>query len=55
MKVHGVTGSGIGAYMIIPGTGYESSSGGPFFRDIDNQGCMSTCVIMINARLTLTS
>ncbi|KAK7451097.1 hypothetical protein VKT23_012773 [Stygiomarasmius scandens] len=33
-QVHGVTGSGIGAYMIIPGTGYESSSGGPFFRDI---------------------
>ena len=21
-----------GAYMVIPGTGYESSSGGPFFR-----------------------
>ncbi|KAB5588783.1 hypothetical protein CTheo_7770 [Ceratobasidium theobromae] len=37
-QVHGVTGSGIGAYMVIPGTGYESSSGGPFFRDIDNQG-----------------
>ncbi|KAG8688067.1 hypothetical protein FRC11_006114 [Ceratobasidium sp. 423] len=37
-QVHGVTGSGIGAYMVIPGTGYEASSGGPFFRDIDNQG-----------------
>ncbi|RPD69393.1 polysaccharide lyase family 4 protein [Lentinus tigrinus ALCF2SS1-7] len=37
-QVHGVTGSGIGAYMIIPGVGYESSSGGPFFRDIDFQG-----------------
>ncbi|CUA69199.1 putative rhamnogalacturonate lyase A [Rhizoctonia solani] len=37
-QVHGVTGSGIGAYMIIPGTGYEASSGGPFFRDINNQG-----------------
>lgn len=37
-QVHGVTGSGIGAYMIIPGTGYESSSGGPFMRDINNQG-----------------
>ncbi|CAE6493290.1 unnamed protein product [Rhizoctonia solani] len=37
-QVHGVTGPGIGAYMIIPGTGYESSSGGPFFRDINNQG-----------------
>lgn len=36
--VHGVTGSGIGAFMIIPGTGYEGSSGGPFFRDINNQG-----------------
>ncbi|KAG9074575.1 hypothetical protein FRC06_010598, partial [Ceratobasidium sp. 370] len=31
-QVHGVTGSGIGAYMVIPGTGYEASSGGPFFR-----------------------
>ncbi len=31
-QVHGVTGNGIGAYMIIPGVGYESSSGGPFFR-----------------------
>ncbi|CAA7268444.1 unnamed protein product [Cyclocybe aegerita] len=37
-QVHGVTGNGIGVYMIIPGTGYESSSGGPFFRDINNQG-----------------
>ncbi|KAH9477959.1 putative rhamnogalacturonate lyase A [Psilocybe cubensis] len=37
-QVHGVTGNGIGAYMIITDTGYESSSGGPFFRDIDNQG-----------------
>ncbi|CAL1712560.1 unnamed protein product [Somion occarium] len=37
-QVHGVTGSGVGAYIIVPGTGYETSSGGPFFRDIDNQG-----------------
>jgi hypothetical protein len=37
-QVHGVTGSGIGAWMIIPGTGYEGASGGPFFRDINNQG-----------------
>jgi rhamnogalacturonan endolyase len=36
--VHGVTGSGIGVFMVVPGTGYEGSSGGPFFRDIDNQG-----------------
>lgn len=36
--VKGVTGSGIGAFMIVPGTGFEGSSGGPFFRDIDNQG-----------------
>ncbi|KAJ7319231.1 polysaccharide lyase family 4 protein [Mycena albidolilacea] len=36
-QVHGVTGSGVGAFMIIPGTGYESSSGGPFMRDINNQ------------------
>jgi len=26
------------AFMIIPGISYESSSGGPFFRDINNQG-----------------
>lgn len=37
-QIHGVSGSSIAAWMIIPGTGYESSSGGPFFRDIDNQG-----------------
>ncbi|KAG7088231.1 hypothetical protein E1B28_012248 [Marasmius oreades] len=37
-QVHGVTGSGVGAYVIIPGVGYETSSGGPFFRDIDIQG-----------------
>ncbi|KJA24032.1 polysaccharide lyase family 4 protein [Hypholoma sublateritium FD-334 SS-4] len=37
-QVHGVTGSGVGVYMIVPGVGYETSSGGPFFRDIDNQG-----------------
>ncbi|KAK7691108.1 hypothetical protein QCA50_006211 [Cerrena zonata] len=36
--VHGVTGSSIGAFMIIPRYGYETSSGGPFFRDINNQG-----------------
>ncbi|KAJ7148954.1 polysaccharide lyase family 4 protein [Mycena crocata] len=35
--VHGVTGSGVAAWMIIPGTGYESSSGGPFMRDINVQ------------------
>ncbi|KAF8660756.1 hypothetical protein AX16_001550 [Volvariella volvacea WC 439] len=37
-QIHGVSGNGIAAWMIIPGTGYESSSGGPFFRDINNQG-----------------
>lgn len=31
-QVHGATGSGVGAFIIVPGTGYESSSGGPFFR-----------------------
>ncbi|KIY70849.1 polysaccharide lyase family 4 protein [Cylindrobasidium torrendii FP15055 ss-10] len=37
-QVHGVTGSsGVGVFMIIPGTGYEGSSGGPFMRDINNQ------------------
>ncbi|VDC05294.1 unnamed protein product [Peniophora sp. CBMAI 1063] len=37
-QVHGVTGNGIRVSMVIPGTGYERSSGGPFFRDINNQG-----------------
>ncbi|KAF8908457.1 rhamnogalacturonase B [Mucidula mucida] len=37
-QIHGVSGSGIAAWMIIPGVGYELASGGPFFRDIDNQG-----------------
>ncbi|KAJ3123003.1 hypothetical protein HK098_002299 [Nowakowskiella sp. JEL0407] len=41
-QVHGVTGSGVGVYMVIPSTngatGYESSSGGPFHKDINNQG-----------------
>ncbi|KAL0570853.1 hypothetical protein V5O48_011108 [Marasmius crinis-equi] len=36
--VKGVTGDGIGVYMVIYGQGFEGSSGGPFFRDIDNQG-----------------
>jgi rhamnogalacturonan endolyase len=34
--VHGVTGPGVGVYMIMGNR--ESSSGGPFFRDINNQG-----------------
>ncbi|KAF8607464.1 hypothetical protein BDV93DRAFT_468241 [Ceratobasidium sp. AG-I] len=37
-QVHGVTGSGVGIYMVIPGNAYETSGGGPFFRDINNQG-----------------
>ncbi|KAF9468615.1 polysaccharide lyase family 4 protein [Collybia nuda] len=37
-QVHGVTGSGVGAYIVVPGVSYETSSGGPFFRDINNQG-----------------
>lgn len=37
-QVHGVTGSGVGAYMVMPGNAYETSSGGPFMRDINNQG-----------------
>jgi len=37
-QVHGVTGSGVGVYMVIPGVSYETCSGGPFFRDINNQG-----------------
>jgi rhamnogalacturonan endolyase len=34
--VHGVSGPGVGVYMIMGNR--ESSSGGPFFRDINNQG-----------------
>ncbi|KAH7384987.1 Rhamnogalacturonase B, N-terminal-domain-containing protein [Cadophora sp. MPI-SDFR-AT-0126] len=34
-QVHCMSGSDIKACMVIPGTGYELSSGGPFFRDID--------------------
>lgn len=37
-QIHTVSGNGVAVSMIIPGYGYESSSGGPFFRDIDNQG-----------------
>lgn len=33
-KVHCLTGTDIKACMIMPGTAYESSSGGPFFRDM---------------------
>ncbi|KEP47210.1 putative rhamnogalacturonate lyase A [Rhizoctonia solani 123E] len=40
-KVHGVTGSGVGVYVVIPGNRYERSSGGPFYRDIDNQSTSS--------------
>ncbi|KAG8697560.1 hypothetical protein FRC11_014996 [Ceratobasidium sp. 423] len=40
-QVHGVTSSGVGVYMVIPGNGYETSSGGPFHRDIDNQNSPS--------------
>ncbi|QRW25723.1 rhamnogalacturonate lyase [Rhizoctonia solani] len=40
-QVHGISGSGVGAYMVIPGNAYETSSGGPFFRDINNQNSQS--------------
>ncbi|KAK3695723.1 rhamnogalacturonase B [Podospora appendiculata] len=36
-QVHGVTGSNVGIWMIMPGTAYETSSGGPFMRDINSQ------------------
>ncbi|KIM23205.1 polysaccharide lyase family 4 protein [Serendipita vermifera MAFF 305830] len=36
--VHGVTGSNVGVWMIMPGVAYETSSGGPFMRDINTQG-----------------
>ncbi|CAE6475472.1 unnamed protein product, partial [Rhizoctonia solani] len=40
-QVHGISGSGVGAYMVLPGNAYETSSGGPFFRDINNQNSQS--------------
>ncbi|CAE6478286.1 unnamed protein product [Rhizoctonia solani] len=40
-QVHGISGSGVGAYMVVPGNAYETSSGGPFFRDINNQNSQS--------------
>ncbi|TRM60328.1 polysaccharide lyase family 4 protein [Schizophyllum amplum] len=46
-QVHGVTGSGIGAYMIVPGTGFEGSSGGPFFRElITRAGISRNCIFV---------
>ena len=36
--VHGVTGNNVGIWMIMPGNAYETSSGGPFMRDINTQG-----------------
>ncbi|OHF00888.1 rhamnogalacturonase B [Colletotrichum orchidophilum] len=36
-KVHGVTGNKTGVWMVMPGNAYESSSGGPFMRDINSQ------------------
>ncbi|KAB5549555.1 rhamnogalacturonase B [Coniochaeta sp. 2T2.1] len=35
--VHGVTGKNVGIWMILPGVAYETSSGGPFMRDIISQ------------------
>ncbi|KAE8966174.1 putative rhamnogalacturonase [Phytophthora rubi] len=35
--VHGVKSSAAGVYFVISNLGYETSSGGPFFRDINNK------------------
>ncbi|KAG2525277.1 hypothetical protein BBO99_00003220 [Phytophthora kernoviae] len=35
--VHGVDSSAAGVYFVISDLGYETSSGGPFFRDINNK------------------
>ncbi|KAG7399840.1 hypothetical protein PHYBOEH_007839 [Phytophthora boehmeriae] len=35
--VHGVESSAAGVYFVISDLGYETSSGGPFFRDINNK------------------
>lgn len=38
-QVHGVAGAGgVSISLVMPGTAYETSSGGPFMRDINNQG-----------------
>lgn len=36
-KIHGVRGSAAGVYFVLSDAAYETSSGGPFFRDINNQ------------------
>ncbi|KAI2465043.1 polysaccharide lyase family 4 protein [Annulohypoxylon bovei var. microspora] len=36
-QVHGVSGSTAAVWMIMPGTAYETSSGGPFMHDINSQ------------------
>ncbi|KAE8899478.1 putative rhamnogalacturonase [Phytophthora fragariae] len=35
--VHGVNSTAAGVYLVISEQGYETSSGGPFFRDINNK------------------
>ncbi|GMG16618.1 unnamed protein product [Phytophthora fragariaefolia] len=35
--VHGVNSTAAGVYLVISDRGYETSSGGPFFRDINNK------------------
>ncbi|KAI1642378.1 polysaccharide lyase family 4 protein [Daldinia loculata] len=36
-QIHGVSGSNAAVWMIMPGVAYETSSGGPFMRDINSQ------------------
>ncbi|KAI1410363.1 polysaccharide lyase family 4 protein [Hypoxylon sp. FL1857] len=36
-QVHGVSGSNAAVWMVMPGTACETSSGGPFMRDINSQ------------------
>lgn len=36
-RVHGVRGTSAGVYFVLSRAAYETSSGGPFFRDINNQ------------------
>jgi len=36
-KVHGVSGKNVAIWMIMPGVAYETSSSGPFMRDINTQ------------------
>ena len=37
-EIHSIHGKNVSVAMMVPPTGYETASGGPFMRDINNQG-----------------